>query len=841
MLAVAVWITGCSDSPKDSKNQGFPTGPSLAKGGSIGVNLDQWANGKTPPTGESWQNGNLNGNNSAYAEGKAIPFRLAVEGLTAGTTHFITIQYDFTAGGHKAYDFLASIDATEPHALEQICAGGGGARSTLCGTSTAAMPGSVTPNTFAFSPDGFSVDAHTVDAAILNDGAPRSLTIFGGTITSISTVSHAGPTDGNSTGEMLVTFTAAGPAVLLAWSGHLARSVFWNGPGDADGAGQVSGAPWHMRTLNLDGGGGANQDRSIQPSALVPPPVLTLTKVADATSLSAGSQIGFTITVANTGSGGATNVVLTDVLPSGGALSWTESPDVTACSITSGTLTCNFGALAAAASVSVHVVSPTSPANCGTINNTATVTLDNGPSPSPANASVDVLCPSLSIVKTPNAGSVNPGGTATFTITVSNAGPGAAFNVQILDTLPSVAPNHWTDDQASCSVTSIAVPVGPTPRDSLFCGVGTLASGASFTVHVSATIPLGFTVNPPSPGSAADAIEIDGNLVDSPAGGPKDWQTLGIVCPPNVNATGCAVDITPVANDNAFGEGTKEDDITPQVVTGSIPPNKSDLIRFYTASERFGTHNFLYLAWIRINSPQGTTNMDFELNKGSAVDVNGIPIRTAGDVLIKYDLSQGGTNPTLGFHRWITSGPKSQCEAANSTPCWGTLQPLSAAQGVTGQTNGGSVSDPVVGATLDPFTFGEASIDLQASGLFPEGTCITFTSAYLKSRSSDSFTSAIKDFIAPIPINLSNCSPVPLPNTAYARASNFVPQGGAANDWISDGGLITVQVAQSASSLVAPSRQHLAMDDAAGSATGLLASAGDKAIWIPTRRGPRVM
>ena len=31
----------------------------------------------------------------------------------------------------------------------------------------------------------------------------------------------------------------------------------------------VSGAPWHMRTLQLDGSGNKNQDRSIQPSAIV--------------------------------------------------------------------------------------------------------------------------------------------------------------------------------------------------------------------------------------------------------------------------------------------------------------------------------------------------------------------------------------------------------------------------------------------------------------------------------------------------------------------------------------------------------------------------------------------
>ena len=39
--------------------------------------------------------------------------------------------------------------------------------------------------------------------------------------------------------------------------------------GAPDGAAQVSGAPWHMRTLQLDGSGNKNQDRSIQPSAIV--------------------------------------------------------------------------------------------------------------------------------------------------------------------------------------------------------------------------------------------------------------------------------------------------------------------------------------------------------------------------------------------------------------------------------------------------------------------------------------------------------------------------------------------------------------------------------------------
>jgi hypothetical protein len=97
------------------------------------------------------------------------------------------------------------------------------------------------------------------------------MTLWGGTVTSITGPTHTGPVSGNSTADFTVTFTTTGSAALLAWGGHLAQSTFWNvaAGGEPDGAAQVSGAPWHMRTLQLDGSGNKNQDRSIQPSAIV--------------------------------------------------------------------------------------------------------------------------------------------------------------------------------------------------------------------------------------------------------------------------------------------------------------------------------------------------------------------------------------------------------------------------------------------------------------------------------------------------------------------------------------------------------------------------------------------
>ena len=45
--------------------------PLAPAAGSLNVNLDQCANDTTPCT---WQNGDLNGNNSAYAVGDVVPF-----------------------------------------------------------------------------------------------------------------------------------------------------------------------------------------------------------------------------------------------------------------------------------------------------------------------------------------------------------------------------------------------------------------------------------------------------------------------------------------------------------------------------------------------------------------------------------------------------------------------------------------------------------------------------------------------------------------------------------------------------------------------------------------------
>lgn len=209
--------------------------------------------------------------------------------------------------------------------------------------------------------------------------------------------------------------------------------------------------------------------------------------------------------------------------------------------------------------------------------------------------------------------------------------------------------------------------------------------------------------------------------------------------------------------DDSFGNGSKEDTAVPSVVDGSIPPNKSDLKTFGLYKETVGTKSYLNLFWTRVQDPSGTTNMDFEFNQkqAKAGEGNGItPLRTAGDLLITYDLSNGGVNATMSLRKWTGSvwGP----ELALGSDALGTINTSAIAADDSGGLGGLSVR-----------TFGEASIDL--SKVFTGSDCQSYGSAYLKSRSSDTFSSAMKDFIAPMNITLSNCGSIVINKTDDAN------------------------------------------------------------------------
>lgn len=261
-------------------------------------------------------------------------------------------------------------------------------------------------------------------------------------------------------------------------------------------------------------------------------------------------------------------------------------------------------------------------------------------------------------------------------------------------------------------------------------------------------------------------IDTDANLTQDDPSPSLDWASVTEIRQPD-DPTG--------PDDRSFGQGTKESTLAPTIVDGGIPPNKSDLKFFGLYQEGDAATGFLNLFWSRVRDPSGTTNMDFELNQRQCtpgltpVDPdctsNGLtPKRSTGDLLITYDLSQGGTVATISYRRW------------RATDVWGASQPLDTDAVGTINTNTILAGDSDGLGAQDPRTFGEAQIKLSA--LFPNpNTCQSFGSAYLKSRSSDSFTAALKDFVPPTPVNITNCGSVEITKTDDANPAN--PLAGA--------------------------------------------------------------
>jgi hypothetical protein len=93
-------------------------------------------------------------------------------------------------------------------------------------------------------------------------------------------------------------------------------------------------------------------------------------------------------------------------------------------------------------------------------------------------------------------------------------------------------------------------------------------------------------------------------------------------------------------------------------------------------------------------------------------------------------------------------------------PCWGNRVNLSGLGEAEGAVNSVTVNDPIANVSLPAGTFGEAAVNLTAAGVFPPGTCTAFGSTFLKSRSSSSFPAEVKDFVAPQPVNISNCGTI---------------------------------------------------------------------------------
>jgi uncharacterized repeat protein (TIGR01451 family) len=242
----------------------------------------------------------------------------------------------------------------------------------------------------------------------------------------------------------------------------------------------------HVTTTN------AGSDDSTA-STCVAAPAIHIVKTADAASVNAGSPIGFTLTVSNSGSGDAHGVTLSDTLPTNAGLSWSIASQGAGwnntCAIAAGKLTCGpvtvpAGTTQAASTFTVHITSPTTGAtggDCpetGVVTNNASVTTSNdGTDNSGASVCVQAQV-DLAITKVGSPASQDLGaGNITWTMVVTNNGPSDDTGVKISDPMP--AGNTYvssTTTKGTCTGGAI-----------LTCDIGPMAAGESVTITLVTT------------------------------------------------------------------------------------------------------------------------------------------------------------------------------------------------------------------------------------------------------------------------------------------------------------------------------------------------------------------
>jgi uncharacterized repeat protein (TIGR01451 family) len=229
------------------------------------------------------------------------------------------------------------------------------------------------------------------------------------------------------------------------------------------------------------------------PVAPAPPPPpaaepaqLTLTKTVDRDLVKPGDRPVYTLTVTNTGGTAARGVTLTDTLPTG---------------LTGERVAQTFD-LEPGANRVFTLNATVADSATGTLVNTARVTWSGEPLQATAQVRVQPVV-DLAFTKSVTPTSLQVGGVATFTMTVTNTGPSAASNVVVSDPLP--AGLTYVSSTASQGTASFA-------NNTLTANLGSLARGSSATVTVRVTAPsVGRYTNTATVGAAETETTLENN------------------------------------------------------------------------------------------------------------------------------------------------------------------------------------------------------------------------------------------------------------------------------------------------------------------------------------------
>ena len=253
---------------------------------------------------------------------------------------------------------------------------------------------------------------------------------------------------------------------------------------------------------------------------------LVLTQSISPSPPQAGGSATVRPTVTNNGPSHADNVVITVTIPAGVNLVSASG----GCSLGGGRLNCALGRLASGASATAQIVYGLGGLAAGSQVTAAATVRSSTADPNGGNNAVaqtftvGAATADVSIRKSASPNPVPVGGTVTFSMVVSNAGPSDARGLVVTDPLPAGLRLAGAQAPGSCA------PLGRT----VICNVGTLGAGASATVSISAVVLSSALPGPlvnrvtvqsetadrnPGNNSASISVQIRGGTRDRPNDG----------------------------------------------------------------------------------------------------------------------------------------------------------------------------------------------------------------------------------------------------------------------------------------------------------------------------------
>jgi uncharacterized repeat protein (TIGR01451 family)/fimbrial isopeptide formation D2 family protein len=500
-------------------------------------------------------------------------------GDTATFTLVVTNKGAGTAKGVAVTDQLPDVSGTWTDDNEHCSVDASNLLTCSLGDMAAGASVTIKVSTTVTASDCGELSNPEANATTTNDGSDTDagkITVLCPDVSVVKTTSTPEVNAGDQVSySITVTAGGTGDSTNVSLTDPLPAGVNWSeDSADCSISGGVLSCSFgtlksgEQRTVNLTGSAGADVCGTLENTASVSAtvdvnrennvsgpveitvncPDVQIVKTGSG-EVSANDKVSYTLTVSNIGDGDAYGVEVSDILPavSGG---WTLAAGAPSfCDLSGNSLTCSLETFEAGDSFEVTVEATSSNADCGPLENTATVEATNESEADLENNedshTITVDCPNLTIEKTADEGTISAGDQAGYTITITNEGPGTAYDVHFEDVVPSGL--TWGIEsvdpaEAGSCASSMDSEHG---QLGISCDFPELAEDASVTIHLTAETTA------EACGTLHNVATVSGdNENPQLTGDNEDSADIVVECP-GLNIAKDAVDDSIVAGDTA--------------------------------------------------------------------------------------------------------------------------------------------------------------------------------------------------------------------------------------------------------------------------------------------------